>query len=69
MKVNETVVDIQSKKMGRIVESRTSADGYSSGNKYLVNFDGLLAWKEEVEIMRYITNEGFEHGGEFLTEG
>ena len=69
MKVNETVVDIQSKKMGRIVESRTSADGYGSGNKYLVNFDGLLAWKEEVEIMRYITNEGTEHGGEFLTEG
>lgn len=66
MRVDETVVDVKSKKMGRIVETRIIVD---QGTRYLVDFNGLQAWKSENEIMRYITNEGTQHGGEFLTEG
>ena len=66
MNTNDVVVDVKSKKMGRIVETRTIVD---AGRRYLVDFNGLQAWKEETEIMRYITNEGTDYGGEFLTEG
>lgn len=65
MNVDQTVIDINSKKIGRIVETRIIVD---AGTRYLVDFNGLQAWKNENEIMRYITNEGTEHGGEFLTE-
>ena len=68
MRVDQTVVDVKSKKMGRIVETRILADGYNNTTRYLVDFNGLQAWKDENEIMRYITNEGTEHGGQFLTE-
>ena len=68
MQVNDMVVDVQSKKTGRIVECRTVADGHGSATKFLVDFGGLQAWKERVEIIEYITNEGAEHGGQFLTE-
>jgi len=66
MNTDDVVVDVKSKKMGRIVETRTVTD---IGRRYLVDFNGLQAWKDENEIMRYITNEGTEYGGEFLTEG
>ena len=65
MNVDQTVVDIKSKKMGRIIETRIIVD---EGIRYLVDFNGLQAWKDENEIMRYITNEDTEHGGQFLTE-
>jgi hypothetical protein len=69
MNTNDVVVDVKSKKMGRIVETRIIADGYNHDKRYLVDFNGLQVWKDENEIMRYITNEGTEYGGEFLTEG
>ena len=69
MQVNDMVVDVKSKQTGRIIESRTVADGYGNSTRFLVDFGGLQAWKDRGEIIEYITNEGTQHGGEFLTEG
>jgi hypothetical protein len=69
MQKDDVVIDVKSKQRGRIIESRLFADGFSTSSRYLVNFNGLEVWKEESEIMQYITNEGTEYGGEFLTEG
>jgi hypothetical protein len=66
MQKDDVVIDVKSKQRGRILEARIITD---EGRRYLVDFNGLQAWKDENEIMRYITNEGFEYGGEFLTEG
>ena len=65
MQKDDVVIDVKSKQRGRIVETRIITD---EGRRYLVDFNGLQAWKDENEIMQYITNEGIEYGGEFLTE-
>tara|TARA_Y100001938_G_scaffold133231_1_gene192356 strand:- start:369 stop:566 length:198 start_codon:yes stop_codon:yes gene_type:complete len=65
MNITETVVEIGTKKVGIICEVRETAEGKS----YLVDFQGVQTWKNEGQIMLYLTSENNDNsGGEFLVD-
>ena len=62
MNITETVVEVQTNKVGIISEVTET----SEGKRYLVDFNGAKIWKNESEILLYLTSENREHKGEFL---
>ena len=65
MNITETVVEIGTQKVGTICEIRETAEGKS----YLVDFQGVQTWKNEEQIMLYLTSENNNMGGaEFLVD-
>ena len=64
MNITETVVEIDTNKVGIISEITENSDG----KKYLVDFNGAKVWKNEDEILVYLIAENREHKGEFLND-
>ncbi len=67
--VGSQVKDKINGNIGQVVEVSTTADGHSARLKYLVEFQGEKCWREHKDLMEYLTNDGLETKGQFLTEG
>jgi len=65
MNITETVVEVDTKQVGIICEVKETA----SGKTYLVDFHGVKTWKNEGQIMLYLTSDTNNiNGGEFLVD-
>tara|TARA_R100001015_G_C4589250_1_gene144906 strand:+ start:37 stop:231 length:195 start_codon:yes stop_codon:yes gene_type:complete len=64
MNITETVVEVGTQKVGIICEVRETTEGKS----YLVDFQGVQTWKNEGQIMLYLTSDHRNSGGEFLVD-
>ena len=63
MKITETVVEIGTNKVGIICEVKENTEG---PKEYLVDFNGAKIWKNEGQIMVYLTSENTNYRGEML---
>ena len=64
MNITETVVEVGTHKVGIICEVRETTEGKS----YLVDFQGVQTWKNEGQIMLYLTSEHKPVQGDFLVD-
>jgi len=64
MNITETVVEIGTQKVGIICEVRETTEGKT----YLVDFQGAKTWKNEGQIMLYLTSDHRNSDGEFLVD-
>tara|TARA_R110002020_G_scaffold404383_3_gene614453 strand:+ start:1591 stop:1785 length:195 start_codon:yes stop_codon:yes gene_type:complete len=64
MNITETVVEVGTHKVGIICEVRETTEGKS----YLVDFQGVQTWKNEGQIMLYLTSEHKPIQGDFLVD-
>jgi hypothetical protein len=68
MQVGSTVKDKSTGDVGRIVEETIYADGHSTGRRFKVEFVGGTRTRSQSELMEYLTNDGSQSQGQFLTE-
>jgi len=68
MQVGSTVKDKMTGDVGKIVEETIYANGHSTARRFKVEFVGGARIRTQGELMEYLTNEGSESQGQFLTE-
>tara|TARA_Y100001938_G_scaffold150239_1_gene240255 strand:- start:224 stop:418 length:195 start_codon:yes stop_codon:yes gene_type:complete len=64
MNITETVVEMGTQKVGIICEVRETTEGKS----YLVDFQGVKTWKNEGQIMLYLTSDHRYSDGDFIVD-
>jgi|TARA_Y100000385_G_C12486810_1_gene381352 hypothetical protein len=68
MQVGSTVKDNSTGDVGRIVEETIYADGHSTSRRFTVEFVGGTRVRSQNELTEYLTNDGRQTQGQFLTE-
>jgi len=69
IEIGSSVKDKISGSVGKVVEIRTMADGHSARLRYLIETESGTQWRENKDLMEYLTNDGTQSSGQFLTEG
>ena len=69
MQVGSTVKDKLTGDVGKILEETIYADGHSTQKRFLVEFVGGVRTRSQHELSEYLTNDGVQSTGQFLTEG
>ena len=69
IEVGSKVKDKIDGSIGQVIEVMTMADGHSVRLKYLIECQGQRRWRENKDLMEYLTNDGTQSSGQFMTEG
>jgi|TARA_R110000751_G_scaffold13151_2_gene44484 hypothetical protein len=69
MQVGSTVQDKLTGDVGKILEETIYADGHSTQSRFVVEFVGGVRTRTQQELTEYLTNDGSQSHGQFLTEG
>lgn len=69
IEVGSKVKDKVNGKIGTVIEITTIANGHSARLNYLIETPGESKyWRHGKDLMEYLTNDGGEYSGQFLTE-
>jgi hypothetical protein len=69
MHVGSTVKDKLTGDVGKILQETIYADGHSTQSRFVVEFVGGVRTRTQQELTEYLTNDGSQSHGQFLTEG